>query len=243
MENKSLVPLDKKQIIVRGGVVISSLVVLSLCATLLWQAVLAGVSILILLGIFGVCATILYALPLLGQKLENRILKFRKNEARENPIEQMQNRLIQKDKSISEAGQALGIISGHIEKMKRMIQERQASDPNHNLSSIKKSLETIEKFLTTQIGNLKKAKEAREEFKRAIERRKFELEFAELGQSAMKGLKGAEGDVVQDILTDEAMDEIENKFNSVFGMLEVETILNQADQIKTNDPIFGEGSS
>ncbi|NRR31773.1 hypothetical protein HSX11_16465 [Oxalobacteraceae bacterium] len=63
-------------------------------------------------------------LPLLGQKLENRLLAARKAEARANPIEQLQNFLMQKRERVRAFKGAVVQIGAQIKSMSDMIDER-----------------------------------------------------------------------------------------------------------------------
>src|ERR1035437_493134 len=83
-------------LVVRGAVVAGAIVVLALILPVVYFAFLSTLG---LIGI-GITAVIGYgfiqALPMLGQKWENKLLGLRKSEARSNPIEQIQNNVIRK---------------------------------------------------------------------------------------------------------------------------------------------------
>ena len=61
--------------------------ILALAAPLIWAAASAGVGLIALLILGALGVGIMQALPLLGQKWENKLLAARKAEARRNPIE------------------------------------------------------------------------------------------------------------------------------------------------------------
>ena len=74
--------------------------VLTLSAPLIWGAVVAGAGIAVLAVMAAIGFTCLQLVPLGMQKLENKILMLRKAEARQNPIEQLQNDCIKGNKNI-----------------------------------------------------------------------------------------------------------------------------------------------
>ena len=82
---------DFKVWALRGGAAFGTLALLALSGPLIWAAVSAGVGLAALAGMAAVGFVSFQALPLAVQKLENRMLKLRKAEARANPIEQLQN--------------------------------------------------------------------------------------------------------------------------------------------------------
>lgn len=226
---------DQQVWIVRGGVVLASVVGLSLALPVIYSAFLAGLGILGLGIVTVVGAGIIYALPLLGQKLENRVLSWRKAEARQNPIEQMQNRLIERTNQLALFEKALSTISGYVNNMRRMIEEEAKLDPDHDLTGPNKSLSAMVGFYNKHLEKLKAAKKAVKDYEQEIKRKSFEWEFAKTGRAAMQSMSAAEGekDMVNKLLTDEAFKEVEAQFDQVFGELEVQTVIDQATQLES----------
>jgi hypothetical protein len=221
--------------VIRGGVIVASAVGLALALPIIYSAFLAGLGLLGL-GIVGAAgAGMIYALPLVGQKLENRILSWRKAEARQNPIEQMQNRLIERVTQLTQFEKALATISGHVSNMRRMIEEEAKLDPDHDLSGPNKSLSAMVAFYNKHLDKLKLAKKAVQEYEKEIKRKSFEWEFAKTGKAAMQSMNAADGekDIVNKLLTDEAFKEVEAQFDQVFGELEVQTVLDQAAHLES----------
>ena len=96
---------------------------------LIWGAVAAGMGLLALAA-FGAFGVLLFqAMPLLMQRLENRLLSARKAEARANPIEQLQNDCMRRELRLASFRRALVEIGAQIENMRQMVDERRHIDP------------------------------------------------------------------------------------------------------------------
>ena len=95
--------------------------VLAVLAPVIWGAVSGALGLLALGAIGAVGVGLFQALPLLGQKLENRLLAARKAEARANPIEQLQNFLMQKRQRVASFKEAVVRIGAQIKSMSDMI--------------------------------------------------------------------------------------------------------------------------
>jgi hypothetical protein len=221
---------DRKLLLTRGGAVLAGLLGLAVLLPVLWFALLSSLSLLGL-GIVGIIGVgIFTALPMLGQRFENKLLQMRKQEARRNPIEQLQSRLILEGQKITTLEKALGTINGFIATMARMLDEEKRSDPDHDLSVSEKSLIAMRRFYDTHVEKLKAAQTAMNNFAKEIKRKEFEFKFSQVGQAALASVNSTDRDITQKLLTDEAFKEVEEQFDKVFGALEVQTVL---DQVKT----------
>jgi hypothetical protein len=238
MDLQSITAGDKKTWLVRGGVALASIAGLALLLPVLWAAFLASLGLLgvAIIGALGV--GFMWLLPLLGQKLENQILSARKQEARVNPIEQLQNSLLKKKEQIRTTEGALGRIGGLINTMKRMLDDQAKQDPEHDLSVPRKSVEAMERFRDTNMTKLQLAIRAAKDFEREIERKQFELKFVEVGQTALASVEGAEGDAMAKLLEDEALKSVSEQFDKIFGDLEVKDVLMQAEQMEQRHSNF-----
>ncbi len=196
---------------------------LALSAPLIWNAVSAGLGLVALLLIAG-CGTVFFqALPLLMQKLENRLLAARKAEARNNPIEQLQNDCIRRELRLVSFRQALVQIGGQIENMRQMIDERRQSDPAHVLVRQERAVQKMAQFYELNLKRLQEAHEALEDFRHQVQQKLFEWHFAQAGQQVMAALRPSEiADLMQDLMTDEALRSVQTRFNAVFAELDVE---------------------
>ena len=67
------------------------------------------------------------------------------------------------------------------------------------------------------------AHRALEAFRHQVKQKMFEWEFAQAGQVVMEALNPTQmEDLMQDLLTDEALNEVQSRFNRVFAELDVE---------------------
>ena len=116
------------RVLFAGGAV----AILALLAPVIWAALSAGVGLigLAVIGIIGF--GLLQMLPVLGQKLENFVLKARKSEARKNPIEQLQNFFIEKKRRVEQFKAAVVSINSQISNLEDMVRRRKQSKPNYD---------------------------------------------------------------------------------------------------------------
>jgi len=223
----------KQKLLVRGIAILGGIAGLAILLPIIYSAFLAGLGLLGI-GIVGILGFGLFsALPMLGQKWENAILSARKSEARTNPIEQLQNTLLKRKEQIKVTEGALGRIGGIVKTMERMLDDEVHRDPDHDLAIPRKSLAAMQMFHATNMTKLQSAVQACKDYEKEIERKRFELTFVEAGKTAMASVEGAEGDAMQQLLTDEALKSVSEQFDKIFGELEVKSVLSQAEQIET----------
>ncbi|OYU46142.1 MAG: hypothetical protein CFE44_03690 [Burkholderiales bacterium PBB4] len=212
-----------KVVAVRVLALVLTLMVLALTAPLIWAAVSAGTGLATLgLLAFGgfVC---IQALPLAAQRLENRLLQLRKSEAATNPIEQLQNDCLRRAQRLQDFRVALVTIGAQIDSMRQMVQDRKYKSPGHELHRQEQAIVRMEHFYRANIGRLDEAHQALEQFRDQVQQKVFEWEFAKAGQAVMQALNPAEvGDLLQNLLTDEALRSVQTRFNTVFAELDVD---------------------
>jgi hypothetical protein len=209
--------------LLRGAATAAMVGVLTLSAPLIWGAVVAGAGIAVLAVMAVIGFTCLQLLPLGMQKLENKILSLRKAEARQNPIEQLQNDCIKREERLQSFRRALVTIGGQIESMGQMVDERRHTDPAHILDRQDRALKRMTHFYNANIRRLEEAQVALEAFRHQVKQKMFEWEFAQAGKVVMAALNPRElEDLMQDLLTDEALREVQSRFNNVFAELDVE---------------------
>lgn len=228
-------PLNEKKVIwlVRGAGALAAIGLLAASMPLVWTAVSAGLGLLSLaaMATFGLAA--FQALPLGMQRLENHLLKLRKAEARANPIEQLQNECMRREQRLLTFRQALVTIGGQIENMEQMVSERAHLDPGHVLDRQQRALKRMAHFYECNLVRLNDAQSAMQDFRHQIKQKMFEWEFAQAGQVVMSALRPGElDDLMQDLLTDEALQSVQNRFNTVFAELDV-------DMRSMNSPALG----
>jgi hypothetical protein len=114
-------------------------------------------------------------------------------------------------------------IGGKIESMKEMVAERQHAAPDHVLSKQRQAIQRMEHFYGANLHRLDQAHAALEAFQHQVKQKMFEWEFAQAGQIVMNALNPSElTDLVQGLLTDEALRSVQDRFNTVFAELDVE---------------------
>jgi hypothetical protein len=226
MQNNTLTPTlhrNQKVVLLRMAAVGLTIALMALSAPLVWAAVSAGLGLMALAAIGMVGIAGFAALPLAMQKLENRVLLMRKGEARANPIEQLQNDCLRRETKLQEFRAALANIGGQIESMRQMLQERKSTAPQHALNRQEHAVEKMERFYRANIARLEEAHHALEAFRAQVKQKVFEWEFAQAGQKVMAALHPSEmNDLMQDLLSDEALRTVQNRFNTVFAELDVD---------------------
>lgn len=223
---------------IRVAAVAGVVVLLAVVGPILAAAALAG-AWLLALGVLAIVGTgLAMAVPLLGQKWENAILSARKSEARQNPIEQLQNFFLDKRKKVNDFRAAVSQINVQIRNLSDMLTKRRKEKPNADLSRQEQSLESMKKAHQVLVDKYIKAEAALDQLEEVIEDRKFEWNFAKAGQSAISALNSTSGeDLVNQMLADEAHSSVLSNFNSVFADLDMEAAkLSNQDQMD-----FGNG--
>jgi hypothetical protein len=234
---QAVIPLPKKAVLVRAGVAVATVAAIGLAMPLIVSAVVGGAGLMVL-GVFAIVGiAVVQALPLIGQKWENKLLQLRKAEARQNPEEELDKRVMYKKEQLRKAQEALCVIAGYVRGLSRMIAKEEKEDPDHDVSHLHKTLESMQVFVFSRVEKMKLATEKLAEFDKAVKRWKFEHRFAQQGKIALDSIKNMEGaDTMGELLTAEAIQSIEEKFDAVFGEMDIESMLSQASQLKMRNP-------
>lgn len=208
---------------VRVAGVAATAVGVALAAPLIWGLVSAGLG-LVALMVVGVLGIGFYkVLPMLGQLVEVKVLAGRKAIARGNPIEQLQTFLRTKAERVRQFRDAVSAIGAQIESLEDMVVERKRQKPGFDASRQERSI----KAMRTAHEQLRKKYEAADkalgELKERIEDKKFEWQFGQAGQAAMRSMNATSGeDLLNEMLADEAFSAVRDNFNKVFADLELE---------------------
>ena len=216
--------LEKKRIIgIRAAAVVGGIALLALLAPVIWSAVSAGIGLVTLLVIAAIGIGLFQTLPLLGQKLENKLLAARKAEARANPIEQLQNFLLQKRGRVTAFKSAVMQIGGQIKSMSDMIEERKRQKPGYDASKQESAVRAMKDAHQILVVKYQNAEAALAQLSEAVEDKKFEWKFGQAGQAALQTLNATSGqELLNQMLADEAFDSVRDNFNQVFSELEME---------------------
>ncbi|MFL6658158.1 MAG: hypothetical protein ACJ8GW_08815, partial [Massilia sp.] len=210
---------------------------LALLAPVIWGAVSGGLGLLVL-GMLGAGGVALFqTLPLLGQKLENRLLAARMDEARTNPIEQLQNFLLQKRMRVLAFKQAVVRIGTQIKNMGDMIDERKSQRPGYDASRQEGAVRAMKEAHGLLVIKYKNAEVALVQLNEVVEDKKFEWRFGQAGQEALQNLNASSGqELLDQMLADAAFDSVRDNFNQVFSELELEAEkLSSAKELSFDD--------
>jgi hypothetical protein len=208
---------------VRLVAMVCGLFILAAIAPVIWSAVTGGIGLLALAGTGAVGVALFQALPLLGQKLENRLLAVRKAEARANPIEQLQNFLLQKRQRVGAFKQAVVRIGAQIKGMHDMIDERKRQKPGYDATRQEAAVKAMKEAHVLLVVKYRNAEVALVQLSEVVEDKKFEWKFGQAGQAAIQNLNATSGqELLDQMLADEAFDSVRDNFNQVFSELEME---------------------
>lgn len=224
---------------------VGAIAVLALLAPLIIMAAQAGIG-LILLGAIGIVGFgVLKSLPLMGQKLENYILGARKSEAMKNPIEQLQNFLMQKAKQVSDFKSAVANIGAQIKSLEDMVKQRKRERPGYDATSQESSIAAMKQAHETLRQKYVNADQALIELRLAIDDKTFEWKFSQAGQKALATLNATSGqELMEQMLADTAFASVTDNFNKVFAELELEAQhLTDAKQLSYNNGMVIDVSS
>lgn len=206
--------------VLRVAAVVATIALLAVSAPLIWAAA-AGTAGLLVLALAGMA--LFQAIPLGLQRLENRLLKMRKTEARANPIEQLQNDCLRREERLQTFRAALVTIGAQIESLGQMVADRGQAAPGQVLERQNRALQRMAHFYECNLRRLEEARAALENFRDQVKHKMFEWEFAQAGQVVRAALNPREmEDLTQDLLTDEALRSVQLRFNTVFAELDVE---------------------
>ncbi len=216
-------PLPRQVTWLRGLLVVGAVLGLAVFAPVVWLAAAGGAGLLVLGALLALALAAVHAVPLVTQKLENRLLIARKAEARRNPIEQLQNELLRRADRLKAFRRALVKVGGQIESISQMIASRRHEDPAHVLEQQQRALERLKQFQDMNLRRLTNAEQALGEFRSTIERKESEWRIALAIEEATSALDpdAAEG-LMQDLLADTALRSVQERFNAVFAELDVQ---------------------
>ena len=202
---------------------VGALALLTVAAPFIWTAVAAGLGLTALAAMGAVGVVVFQAIPLGMQKLENRLLQLRKDEARRNPIEQLQNEVLRRAERLRSFRKALVTVGGQIESIRQMIETSQTKFTGPVLARQERALEKLQQFHHINIARLNQAQEALQDFKNTVEQKQSEWQIALAIDDAHRALDPNAADhLMQDLLADTALRTVQDRFNNVFAELDVQ---------------------
>lgn len=212
----------------------AGLLVLGFAFPFVMAAAKAGLA-LVGLAVVGVALfALVQALPLIGQKWENKLLAMRKAEAAANPIEQMQSTLAARAKQLAEFKKALTDIYTQIQGMVDMLSKRKKDAPTADYAKQDEAVKKMMAYYENGIAKYRAGNKALEDYSQKIHEKIFEWEFAQAGKKALSAMDPlTQQNILRDILSDTAMKSVQSQFNSVFADLDLEvTSLTNSDKIE-----------
>lgn len=162
---------------------------------------------------------------------------LRKAEARQNPIEQLDNFFLKKRQQVNEFKTAVIKIGGQIKNMETMLDKRifecRQSNREFDPTKQKEAIEAMKAAHNTLKAKYQNAESALIDLSHLIEDKKFEHEFAIAGQQAISSLSNTSAEeLINNMLAGEANKAIAENFHAVFAELEIEaTKINDQKQL------------
>jgi hypothetical protein len=205
------------------------LVVLAGATSLIAAAVSAAVGLATIGAIALGGVALVQALPLLGQKLENKLLTARKREAAANPIEQLQNEWLRRNEMVASFKEAMTSITAQVQTMKDRLTHKRAADTKNgvttDLSQEEAAIKKMEVFVQNRTQRLAAANQALVDFKRAIDDASFKWEFQLQANEAFAAMNATDRNAqMGEILSDTAFTSVQSRFNEVFARLELDAV-------------------
>ena len=211
--------------VVRTAAVACTIVLLALSVPVIWAAVSAGLGLVALIVMAAGGVILFQAMPWAMQRLENRLLKLRKAEASANPIEQLESDVMRRAARLKAFRTALATVGGQIESIRQLLEERSHKDPGHVLERQQRALQRLVGFYGGNLDRLDRAQVALEDFRSTADRKKSEWNIAEALNVAAGMLDPHPAEyLIQDLLTDEALRTVQDRFNSVFAELDIQML-------------------
>ncbi len=212
---------------------VAAVAVMAIIAPVIWAAASAGLGLIALAAIGVVGFAGIQMMPLIGQKIENFVLKARKSEARRNPIEQLQNFFIEKKKRVEMFKTAVVGINAQIGNLEAMVKDRKRNKPNYDSSEEDAAISQMRQVHKAMVVKYENANNALQVLHDTIEEKKFKWQFGQAGQAAIAALNATSGeDLISQMLADEASTAVLENFNKVFAELELEaTHLTETKQL------------
>jgi hypothetical protein len=217
----------------RFGAIGVGLVGLYLLYQLVWTLVSIGVGAAII-GVLGLGFVAgIKALPLLGQKWENRLLATRKQEARKNPIEQAENDYLRRSEQYQVYKSAIEAIGAQVTAFRSRLEKTRREKPNYDLKQETAALEKMQLFYDNRKQRLGEANTKLILFKDKIEEARTKWDFQLEANATIRALNATDRESkINEILTEVAFDSVQREFDTIFARLDVDAAeLNSTKQL------------
>lgn len=119
--------------------------------------------------------------------------------------------------------QAVVRIGAQIKSMSDMLDERRRQRPGYDTARQEKTIKAMTEAHALLVVKYSNAELALAQLNEVVEDKKFEWQFGQAGQEAIRNLNATSGQQLLDqMLADEAFDSVRDNFNQVFAELELE---------------------
>lgn len=212
--------LERKIPWLRLSALVISIGLLAALGPLLWLAIKTGAGLIALCALAALGFLGLQALPHWGKQLEQRLLRARFSDARDNPIEALLSQLLERSAQLERYRAALANIAAQIEGMREMLAQRRAAEPEHDTQKQADALQKMQAFHAHHVQQLADAEAALRDYKRHLAAKRFEWSFAQAGRSVLDNLRASDREsILRELLSDEATRSVQLNFDQVFAGL------------------------
>lgn len=228
--NSELTPEQRKQ---RTELIVKIAGLLGVCLILgpLATTITAGLGALAALavGAAGIF-TVWKFLPWFAMKIGNARLKAIKAEAMKNPVETLQNQLVEKRKALDEFKENIRVFTAQVLSFSDEV-KKYVKDGLEDAQVYVEQLAKMRKVLEIRNQKYKDAEQMLVEFEETIQRtdRKWKMACAAAKMNEAAG--ELEGDVFDKICIETALDSVQQKLNQSFADLEI-ALLDEKDKTK-----------
>lgn len=230
---------DVKSVGMRVAITAGAIGILALVLPVIWFAFLSTLGIIGILGLGMLGLGVIKALPLIGQKYENKLLALQIAEAEKNPISQMWRRIEQRSGQLEQTNKFLSNMGGKVGGFETLIKQQMKDDPGYDATDEKEAVAKMRAFYDALKADYQAALLALGEMKTEFKRKQFKWGFAGAASEAMAAMSNQDAaNIREEMLKDVSFQAVENKFNETFAKLDLKTIeLNSSKQLS-----FGKGA-
>jgi hypothetical protein len=168
----------------------------------------------------AVLFTVWKFIPWFAMKIGNARLKAIKAEASKNPVETLQNQLVEKRNALTDFKENIGVFTAQVlsfaDEVKKYVDEG-LEDAQTYVDQLKK----MRQLLDLRKEKLARAEEAVAEFEVNIQRTDRKWKMALAAQNMNEAAGQIAGDIFDKICIETAMDSVQQKLNESFADLEI----------------------
>lgn len=201
-----------------------------ICVPILINTLMAGMTVLGIGLVILTAAGLSKSVGYFGQVLDNRILGLRKKEARDNPIEQMQNELVSNQQIFDLKKLALKEFAAEIKNMEDDLKKSKEEFPGEDWSNDEATIVEATSRYHEKQSELGEAEGALHAFAGQIRVMDRRLQMAKSSEKLNAKTRSSKEEVVGQILVDEAISSVRNRLNAAMSAIQVEAGLRKSRQ-------------